>query len=143
MRGEHPFQDWKFNEGWAELAKQPDEDGSVRGVTLSLLLDHALLTHPEQLACLENRTPVYTVGSLRRASHAQAFVELVRKIIMDSDPARMLEELSEKIKALFALAPSKKHMNTRELGRQEPTASLRSRAAKKIPFSKGGMPVAA
>jgi len=137
------FEDWKLNEGWAELAKQPDEDGSVRGVTLSLLLDHALLTHPEQLACLENRTPAYTVGSLRRASHAQAFVDFVRKIIMDSDPARMLEELSEKIKALFALAPSKKHMNTRELGRQEPTASLRSRAAKNIPFSKGGMPVAA
>ena len=72
-------------------------------MTLSLLLDHALLTHPEQLACLENRTTAYTVGSLRRESHAQVFMEFVRKIIMDSNPARMLESLSEKIKALFAL----------------------------------------
>jgi hypothetical protein len=137
------FEDWKYYEGWAELAKQPDKDGSVRGVTLSLLLDHALLTHPEQLACLENRTPAYTVGSLRRASHAQAFMQFVQKIIMDSDPARMLESLCEKIKVLFALASSKKHMNTRDLGRQEPTASLRSRAATKMPSSKGCMAVTA
>ena len=38
------LEDWKLYDGWAGLAKQPDEDGSVRGVTLSLLLDHALLT---------------------------------------------------------------------------------------------------
>ena len=137
------LEDWKLYDGWAGLAKQPDEDGSVRGVTLSLLLDHALLTHPEQLACLENRTPAYTVGSLRRASHAQAFVEFVRKIIMASDPARMIEELSEKIKTLFTLAPSKKHMNTRDLGRQEPTASLQSCAAMEIPDSLGVVPITA
>jgi hypothetical protein len=32
------FADWKLYEGWAGLAKQPGEEGSVRGVTLSLLL---------------------------------------------------------------------------------------------------------
>ena len=137
------LEDWKLYEGWAGLAKQTDEDGSVKGVTLSLLLDHALLTHPKQLACLENRTPAYTVGSLIRESHAQAFVEFVQKIITASDPARMLEEISEKIKALFALAPSKKHMNTRDLGRQEPTASLQSHAAMKIPDSIGVVPITA
>ena len=110
---------------------------------MPLLLDHALLTHPKQLACLENRTPAYTVGSLIRESHAQAFVEFVQKIITASDPARMLEEISEKIKALFALAPSKKHMNTRDLGRQEPTASLQSHAAMKIPDSIGVVPITA
>jgi len=137
------FEDWKFYEGWAELAKQPDEEGSVRGVILSLLLDHALLTHPEQLACLENRTPAYTVGSLRRESHAQALVEFVRKIIVASDPGRMLEELSEKIKELFALAPSKKHMNTRDIGGQELTASSRSHATTQTPFASGVVPIPA
>ena len=53
------FEDWKLHEGGANLAKQPDEEGSVRGVTLSLLLDHALLTPPEQSARLK-------LGSLRR-----------------------------------------------------------------------------
>ena len=134
------FADWKLYEGWAGLAKQPDEDGSVRGVTLSLLLDHALLIHPEQLACLENNTPACTVGSLRQASCAQAFLEFVREILMASEPAKMLERLSEKIKELFALAPSKKHMNTRDLGRQEPTPSLRHRAVSKITSAKAGIP---
>ena len=36
------FEDWKLYEGWAGMAKQPDEEGSFRGVILSLLLDHAL-----------------------------------------------------------------------------------------------------
>ena len=40
----------------------------------------------------------------------------------------MLEQLAEKIKALFALAPSKKHMSGRDIGRQEPTPSLNRRA---------------
>jgi hypothetical protein len=137
------FADWKLYEGWAGLAKQPDEEGSVRGVTLSLLLDHALLIHPEQLACLEKNTPARTVGSLRQASYAQAFLEFVRKILMASEPAKMLEQLSEKIKELFVLAPSKKHMNTRDIGRQEPTPSLRSRAVSKIASPKVGRPVPA
>ena len=137
------FADWKLYEGWAGLAKQPGEEGSVRGVTLSLLLDHALLLHPEQLACLENNTPACTVGSLRQASYAQAFLEFVRKILMASDPARMLEQLSEKIKELFVLAPSKKHMNTRDLGRQEPTPSLGRRVVSKLVSPKADLAVPA
>lgn len=123
------FEDWKLYEGWAGMAKQPDEEGSVRGLTLSLLLDHALLIHPEQLACLENRTPAFTVGSLKQAAHAEALLAFVRKILEAVDPARMLEQLAEKIKLLFPLAISKKHMNGRDLGRQEPTLSLLRRAA--------------
>jgi len=40
------FEDWKLYEGWGQLAPQWDEEGSSRGLTLSLLLDHALLLHP-------------------------------------------------------------------------------------------------
>ncbi|KOR27729.1 hypothetical protein TI04_12690, partial [Achromatium sp. WMS2] len=59
------FEDWKLYEGWGQMAKQWDEDGSTRSLILSLLLDHALLLHPEQLARLENNLPMCTVGSLR------------------------------------------------------------------------------
>jgi hypothetical protein len=42
------FSDWKLNEGWGREAKQYGEEGSSRGLILSLLLDHCLLLHPEQ-----------------------------------------------------------------------------------------------
>ena len=135
--------DWKLCEGWAGMAKQPDEDGSVRGVTLSLLLDHALLIHPVQRACIENRTPACTVGSLRQASHAEAFLQFVRKILRAADPALMLEQLCEKIKMLFPLAPSKKHMNARDLGRQETSPSLRRYASPKTLSPRGHIPAPA
>lgn len=122
------FEDWKLYEGWTGMAKQPGEEGSFRGVTLSLLLDHALLIHPEQRACLENRTPARTVGSLKRAAHGEALIAIVRRILLETDPLRMLEELAEKIKALFKLTSSKKHMSGRDLGRMEPTLSLAHRA---------------
>jgi len=55
-------EDWKQYEGWGQLTKQPDEEGSSRSLILSLLLDHCLLFHPQQLACLQNKLPAYTVG---------------------------------------------------------------------------------
>jgi hypothetical protein len=62
---------------------------------------------------------------------------------MASEPARMLEQLSEKIKELFVLAPSKKHMNTRDLGRQEPTPSLGRRVVSKLVSPKADLAVPA
>ena len=57
------FEDWKSYEGWGQLAKQPDEEGSSRGLLHPLLLDLCLLLHPEQLARVEDKLPAYTVGS--------------------------------------------------------------------------------
>ncbi len=37
------FEDWKLYEGWAREAKQLDEEGSSRGLILSLLFNHCLL----------------------------------------------------------------------------------------------------
>jgi len=48
------IEDWKNFEGWNMLAKQQGEEGSMRGVTLSLLCDHMLLVHPKQSALLKN-----------------------------------------------------------------------------------------
>jgi hypothetical protein len=123
------FEDWKLNEGWGQLAKQPDEEGSSRSLILSLLLDHALLLHPEQRARLENKTPACTVGSLRDFSRGEAFLECVRRVLTADNPAEQFAQLVEKVKALFPLAPSGKHMSGRDMGRLEPTPSLRYRAA--------------
>ena len=106
------------------MAKQPDEEGSLRGVILSLLLDHALLIHPEQRACLENRIRARTVRSLKRAAQGEALIAIIRRIVSESNPLRMLEELAEKIRTLFPLAVSKKHMSGRDLGRMDATPSL-------------------
>ena len=43
--------------GGAQLAKQTGEEGSSRGLSLSLLLDLCLLLHPEQLARVANKLP--------------------------------------------------------------------------------------
>ncbi|MCM8620141.1 MAG: hypothetical protein NFW16_00040, partial [Candidatus Accumulibacter sp.] len=45
------------------------------------LLDHALLIHPEQRACLENRAPACTVSSLKQAACAETVMRLVRNIL--------------------------------------------------------------
>jgi DDE superfamily endonuclease len=124
------FADWKLYEGWGQLAKQPDEEGSCRGLILSLLLDHALLLHPEQRARFENNKPACTVGSLQRLSRGEAFVECVRRILTYDNPAEYFESLVEKIKALFPFADSEKHMSGRDLGRMEPTPSLQRHAAR-------------
>jgi len=123
------FEDWKLNEGWGQLAKQPDEEGSSRGLILSLLLDHALLLHPEQRARLENKKSACTVGSLRQRSRGEAFVECVRRVLTADNPAEQFAQLVEKVKTLFPLAPSEKHMSGRDMGKLEPTPSLRYRAA--------------
>ena len=123
------FEDWKLNEGWAQLAKQPNEDGSSRSLILSLLLDHALILHPEQQARLENKAPACTVGSLLRQSRSEAFLECIRSVLAADNPAEYFEKLVDKVKLLFPLAESEKHMSGRDLGRLEPTPSLKYHAA--------------
>lgn len=123
------LEDWKLYEGWGSLAKQPDEEGSSRGLALSLLCDHALILHPEQLARLEDKQPACTVGSLRDHCKSEAFLACIREILAADNPAEQFEQLAKTVKTLFPLAPSSKHMSGRDLGRLEPTPSLLYRAA--------------
>ncbi|BBL76800.1 transposase [Methylomagnum ishizawai] len=123
------FEDWKLYEGWGQMAKQPGEEGSSRSLALSLLLDHALLLHPEQRARLENHLPACTVGSLRQFCQGEALLEFVRSVLAAENIAERLEQLAEKVKTWFPLAPSGKHMSGRDLGRQQPSPSLKYRAA--------------
>ena len=122
------FEDWKLHEGWGRFAPPFDEEGSSRSLTLSLLLDHALLLHPEQRARLENNLPAYTVGSLQQKSRMEALVEVIRGIVNAQNPHEKLDEIVEIAKKLFPLTSSAKHMNGRDWGRLEPTPSLKYRA---------------
>jgi len=123
------FEDWKLYEGWGREAKQLDEEGSSRGLILSLLLDHCLLLHPEQTARIENKLPAYTVGSLQRKSQMDVLLEFIKTLLEHENPADKLKELAGLVDDVFQLMPSGKHMVGRDLGRIEPTASLQYRAA--------------
>lgn len=111
------------------MAKQPDEEGSSRGLALSLLCDHALILHPEQMARLEDKQPACTVGSLRDHCKSEAFLDCIRQTLAADNPSEQFEQLAKAVKNLFPLAPSSKHMSGRDLGRLEPTPSLQYRAA--------------
>jgi len=119
------FEDWKSYEGWGKLAKQTGEKGSVRGVILSLLCDHCLLLHPEQMARIEKKLPAYTVGSLQRRTQADAFVMFLYNLWEGGKVSEKIDEIKNTIEELFTLQPSEKHMSGKDLGRMEPTPSLK------------------
>jgi len=81
------FEDWKLYEGWGREAKQLDEEGSSRGLILSLLFDHCLILHPEQSARIENKLPAYTVGSLQRKSQMDVLLEFIKAMLEQHNPA--------------------------------------------------------
>ena len=110
------------------MAKQQGEEGSSRGLSLSLLLDHCLLLHPEQLARIENNLPAYTVGSLQRAIQMEALLNGIKQIVQTPNPAKQLALLTQSVKELFVLRPSSKHMIGKDLGRLESTPSLKHRS---------------
>lgn len=122
------FWDWKLNEGWGREAKQYDEDGSSRGLILSLLLDHCLLLHPQQTIRIENKLPAYTVGSLQRFAQMDALLEFITSLLEDPHPGKQLNKLGQLIKEVFQLIPSDKHMSGRDLGRLCSTPALKYRA---------------
>lgn len=122
------FEDWKLYEGWGQLTKQPDEEGSSRSLILSLLIDHCLLFHDQQLPRLKNKLPAYTVGSLRDRTKVECLIEFIRDMLSAPDPQEKFNLLIKTIEDVFQLAPSKKHMIGRDLGRLDPSPSLAYRA---------------
>ncbi len=119
------FEDWKLHEGWGREARQFDEEGAVRGLILSLLLDHALLLHPEQTARLEDKLPAHTVGSLQRLAQMDSLTEFVSSMLQHQNPGERLHEVAQIVKDLFPFRESKKHMSGRNLGRLEATPALK------------------
>jgi hypothetical protein len=122
------FADWKAHEGWGALTKQPGEEGSSRSLILSLLVDHCLLLHPDQLAQIENKQPAYTVGSLSNRVKVDSLLTIIRELVTADNPVEQLQRLAQQLEELFSLNSSKKHMVNCDMGRLEPTPSLKYKA---------------
>ena len=122
------FQDWKANEGWGQLTKLQGVEGSSHGLFLSLLVDHCLLLHPDQLARLKQNKPAFTVGSLVNKVKIESLITTIQTVMAANDPEQKLAEMADQLSKLFPLMTSEKHMAGRELGRQEPTPSLKYHA---------------
>ncbi len=120
------FQDWKGNEGWGNLTKHTGEKGSARSLTLSLMVDHSLFFHPDQLALLDNNLPAFTVGSLIGKIKVECFLNFVQDIISSNKPAEALKELAKMLENnVIKLRPSSKHMVNRDIGCLQPSPSLK------------------
>ena len=121
-------QDWKSYAGWSQLIKQPGAEGARHSVILSLLVDHALFVHPDQHAQLTHHLPAYTVGSLRAHVQVECLVDVVERLVSSEAPQEQLHRFTHALHQMFAFGRSKKHMSQRQLGRLEPTISLKYRA---------------
>jgi hypothetical protein len=120
------IEDFKGYEGWGQLAKQQGEEGSSRGLILSLLCDLCLFLHPSQVASFENKLSGSTVGSLLQNARAEALFAFITSLVQQEEPDK-LDQLAQYIEKCFNLKPSKKHMSDRQLGRMQPTPSLKYR----------------
>jgi hypothetical protein len=122
------IQDWKSYEGWSQLTKQPGEEGARHSVILSLLVDHSLLVHPDQQHQLKNNLPAYTVGSLRAHVQVECLVDVIEALVSSDHPQDKRQRFTQALHEVFAPGRSTKHMSQRQLGRLEPTPSLKDRA---------------
>ena len=112
------FQDWKTYEGWNNLAKQQDVDGSSRGVILSLLLDHSFFFHEVQMSCIENKLPLCTIGSLAEKSRMQIIFNAISSIFKSSEPEKEFQKFKDSMdKTILLKRFSAKHMSHREFQR--------------------------
>lgn len=118
------IEDWKGFEGWDQLAKQQGEEGSMRGVTLSLLCDHLLLVHPKQSALLKNQQPGMPVGCVIEHLKTEALVDAIKEIVTAENPLAAFKVFADALYEVLPERQSKKHMVGRDLGRMEPTPSL-------------------
>ena len=97
------------------MTKHQGAEGSSRSLILSLLLDHCLFFHPEQLARLENKLPASTVGSLQEKIKAENLLHFIQGLLSTDNPEEKLKRLSQALVETFQLAPSKKHMTHQEV----------------------------
>ena len=104
------IQDWKSYEGWGSMAKQPGVDGSIRGIILSLLCDHALLSHDEQIALFKKREPACTVGSLCEKVKIDSLLEFIKTIVNSDSPHELFNQYHIQINQFFKLKQSNKHI---------------------------------
>jgi hypothetical protein len=122
------MQDWKSHAGGSQLTKQPGNEGARQSVILSLLVEHRLFMPPDQQDQLKNNLPAYTVGSLRANVQVECLVDIIDDLVSSDDPQDKLTRFTHALHEVFAFGRSKKHMIQRQLGRLDPTPSLKDRA---------------
>ena len=119
------IQDWKGHAGWNRLTKHQGVKGSTRGVTLSLLCDHWLLLHPTQSARLKNKQPGLSTGCLIEHLKAEALVGTIQNIVSQEDPRAAFDAFKQALQETIEERASSKHLADAEMGRMEPSPSLR------------------
>jgi DDE superfamily endonuclease len=105
------FEDWSCYQGFCSLAKQCGVEGSERPLILSLLFDHCFFFHEHQQACIENRSPLATFGSLLEKNRAVAFHHFIDQILKEDSPKEKLKDLMEQLDDVFEIRLSKKHLS--------------------------------
>lgn len=123
------FEDMKVYEGIGKAASQRGADGVGCALTLSLLADGFLLTHPDQLALANARQPLRTVGSQCRKIQYEVFLEILDNIIEKDCPKMAVEQLRKALDIYVDTRPSRKHMSGRPIPRAGPSPSLIPRFA--------------
>ncbi|MEO7048500.1 MAG: hypothetical protein ABI091_24590 [Ferruginibacter sp.] len=121
--------DWKGHGGWNTLSKQQGDESATRGVILSLLCDHLLLLHPLQSARIKNKQPGMPVGCLIEHINAAALLNGVSYIVNAEQPKNEFEKFKILMEQSLPDKKSTKHLAGRDLGRLEPTISLKYQKA--------------
>jgi len=120
--------DGKAHEGWSQLTNQPGAEGARHRVILSLLVEHRLFVHPDHHPQRTNNLPAYTVGSRRAHVQVGCLVDVIEDRVSSEEPREQLKRLTQAVHEVCAFRRCKKHMIQRQLGRLEPTPSLKYRA---------------
>lgn len=102
--------------GFDRMAIHQGAKGSSRGVILSLLVDHALNTHPEQSALIKSELPASTVGTLIDHIKVEAFLETLREVLNTDSPKEKYEEMATALRSVHSLRVSKKHLFNLDMG---------------------------
>jgi len=113
------IEDWKSYEGWGQLTKHTGDEGSSRGLKLSLMLDHCLLFHPEQTTSIKNKMSAYTVGSLREKIVIENWINFIRTLLQSENPKQELEKMASIANELFKPNLSTKHLQKIEFNELE------------------------
>lgn len=121
------IEDWKQHGGWNRLTKHQGEEGSYRGMILSLMCDHLTIHHEDQKTLIENKQPCLPVGCVIERLKMSATVETIEELLRDENPVERFDQVVSIMKARLPERGSSRHMNGRDLGRQEATKSLKYR----------------
>lgn len=118
------IEDSKLYAGFGQVAMQQGEDGARRAVGLSLLSDHFLISHPEQIRLHRAGQPLRTVASMQQHLQLEALFRSIEKAIDCEDPKAALREWMNEVRDLVELKPSRKHMGGMDFDWMGPSPSL-------------------